>query len=128
LNEIAQRQSISLSYLEQLFSKLRRAGLVTSVRGPGGGYKLSRDGDLIRISEIILAVDMVFGPNGIGNGSGGTRAARLEESIANDLWIELDGVIAGFLDSVTVGDVCSGKVRGLRQAFPADGSYSVVAE
>jgi len=128
LNETAQRQSISLSYLEQLFSKLRRAGLVTSVRGPGGGYKLSRDGDQIRISEIILAVDMAFGPNGIGNGSGGTKAAGPEQLIANDLWTELDGVIAGFLDSVTVGDVCTGRVRGLRQATPAGGSYSAVAE
>jgi Rrf2 family iron-sulfur cluster assembly transcriptional regulator len=57
LADIATRQDISLSYLEQLFAKLRRAGLVESVRGPGGGYKLSVSADDIRISEVILAVD-----------------------------------------------------------------------
>ncbi|MFN3626344.1 MAG: Rrf2 family transcriptional regulator, partial [Parvibaculum sp.] len=57
LAEIADRQEISLSYLEQLFAKLRRGNLVKSVRGPGGGYLLSRDADEIRISDVILAVD-----------------------------------------------------------------------
>src|SRR5690348_850787 len=57
LAEISGRQEISLSYLEQLFAKLRRGGLVSSVRGPGGGYRLSRPSDEVRISDIILAVD-----------------------------------------------------------------------
>ena len=57
LAEIADRQEISLSYLEQLFAKLRRGGLVKSVRGPGGGYLLARGTDSTRISDIILAVD-----------------------------------------------------------------------
>src|SRR5271165_706846 len=57
LAEIAKRQEISLSYLEQLFAKLRRGGLVRSVRGPGGGYRLSRPAAELRISDIILAVD-----------------------------------------------------------------------
>ena len=57
LAEIASRQSISLSYLEQLFAKLRRAEVVSSVRGPGGGYRLSREAVEIRISDIIIAVD-----------------------------------------------------------------------
>ena len=57
LAEIADRQEISLSYLEQLFAKLRRGGIVTSVRGPGGGYQLAHAADKTRISDIILAVD-----------------------------------------------------------------------
>src|SRR5215467_10536733 len=57
LADIAERQDISLSYLEQLFAKLRRGGLVTSVRGPGGGYRLSRPSGELRIADIILAVD-----------------------------------------------------------------------
>src|SRR5579872_3511012 len=57
LADIAERQDISLSYLEQLFAKLRRGGLVTSVRGPGGGYRLARPSDELRIADIIVAVD-----------------------------------------------------------------------
>ncbi|MFL5254455.1 MAG: Rrf2 family transcriptional regulator, partial [Rhodopila sp.] len=57
LADIAGRQQLSLSYLEQLFSKLRRAGLVSSARGPGGGYRLARASDAIAIAEIVLAVD-----------------------------------------------------------------------
>src|SRR6201992_3703491 len=57
LADIAERQEISLSYLEELFAKLRRGGLVTSVRGPGGGYRLSRPSAEVRIADIIVAVD-----------------------------------------------------------------------
>jgi len=57
LSDIADRQEISLSYLEQLFSKLRKKGLVKSVRGPGGGYMLARGADQLRISDIVMAVD-----------------------------------------------------------------------
>src|SRR5512144_2131151 len=57
LAEISQRQKISLSYLEQLFGKLRRNGLVDSVRGPGGGYNLGRPPELVAVSDIIVAVD-----------------------------------------------------------------------
>src|SRR3546814_11295586 len=57
LADIAERQDISLSYLEQLFAKLRRAGLVSSVRGPGGGYRLAYPADDVRVSDVILAVD-----------------------------------------------------------------------
>ena len=128
LNEVAQRQEISISYLEQLFSKLRRAGLVRSVRGPGGGYLLSRDGEQIRISEIILAVDTVLGPaaNKNGAGSGNGRGAR--GTVANDLWAELDGVIANYLDAITVGDVCSGRVQGSGDSFGNGQAYRAVAE
>ncbi len=128
LNEIAQRQEISLSYLEQLFSKLRRAGLVKSVRGPGGGYMLSRDGDEIRISDIVLAVDTVFGSVAGPNGARSKNRASADGSIAHDLWAELDGVIARFLETITVGDVCSGRVRGLGEGLANGNTYSAVAE
>ncbi len=128
LNEIAQRQRISLSYLEQLFAKLRRAGLVTSVRGPGGGYLLGRDGDQIRISEIVLAVDSSLAVvNGQGSANGG-RFARVGGAVAHDLWTELDSVIASFLDSITVQDVCSGRVRGLAESFPESRRYAAAAQ
>jgi len=128
LNEIAQRQEISLSYLEQLFSKLRRAGLVTSVRGPGGGYMLSREGDQIRISEIVLAVDTVFGSVADPNGAGSESRNDTPDSVAHDLWAELDGVIARFLESITVGDVCSGRVRSFGDRFANGDTYRAVAE
>ena len=66
LADIAQRQEISLSYLEQLFAKLRRSGLVKSVRGPGGGYRLSRPATEIRVADIIVAVDEPISATQIG--------------------------------------------------------------
>lgn len=127
LNEIAQRQAISLSYLEQLFAKLRRAGLVNSVRGPGGGYVLSRDSDQIRISAIVLAVDTVFGAVGSRDGTRPNGKDAADGSVADDLWGELDGVIASFLGAITVGDVCSGRVRGFGQSFANGDTVTGVA-
>ncbi|ARU00922.1 HTH-type transcriptional regulator IscR [Yoonia vestfoldensis] len=76
LTEISKRQDISLPYLEQLFVKLRRAGLVDSVRGPGGGYRLSRPASDIRVVEILGAVDETVSAMHKGAGaSGGLRAA-----------------------------------------------------
>ena len=71
LAEIAQRQKISLPYLEQLFVKLRRAGLVHAIRGPGGGYQLARSCDAIRVSEILSAVDESMDALSTGAGQSG---------------------------------------------------------
>lgn len=130
LAEISRRQSISLSYLEQLFSRLRRAELVKSVRGPGGGYLLGRDIEDIKIAEIVRAVDAQ--PNG-GAANGVTNGAANGDDTdglpgAEPLWAELDGLISFFLGSVTVGDVCSGRVRGAGNALTRSGDFSAVAE
>jgi len=112
LAEIAERQEISLSYLEQLFAKLRRGGLVSSVRGPGGGYRLAHDPDQMRISDIILAVDerihAVRCTPGEAIGCRGDRSRCL----THDLWEELSNQIHLYLSSVSLGDVCEKRVLG----------------
>ncbi|MFW6027869.1 MAG: Rrf2 family transcriptional regulator [bacterium] len=116
LAEIAERQEISLSYLEQLFAKLRRGALVTSVRGPGGGYRLARPAEDVRISDIILAVDEPIKATRceIGSPKGCTGQGRC---ITHDLWEELGRQIHVFLSSVSLADVV--KRRVLRAPAPA---------
>jgi Rrf2 family iron-sulfur cluster assembly transcriptional regulator len=112
LADIAERQEISLSYLEQLFAKLRRGGLVKSVRGPGGGYLLAHDRDAIRIVDIIAAVDepihAVRCTPGAAIGCRGDRSRCL----THDLWEELSNQIHLYLSSVSLGDVCEKRVLG----------------
>jgi Rrf2 family iron-sulfur cluster assembly transcriptional regulator len=109
LAEIAQRQDISLSYLEQLFAKLRRRGLVQSARGPGGGYRLARAAADTPISEIVLAVDEPLKVVRCGGGPkgclpGGVRCAT------HDLWDALGRQIHQFLSSVSLADVAGGRL------------------
>ena len=105
LAEVAERQQISLSYLEQLFAMLRRAGLVVSSRGPGGGYRLQRPSDNIAVGEVFRAVEETGnaeqGRDWLG---GGHVSARL--------WTALDDHIRDFLDGVTLQDVTAGKLNG----------------
>jgi Rrf2 family iron-sulfur cluster assembly transcriptional regulator len=112
LSEIAERQEISLSYLEQLFAKLRRGGLVKSVRGPGGGYLLAHDRDVTRISDIILAVDEPI--RAVRCKPGATLGCRGDRSrcLTHDLWEELSNQIHLYLSSVTLADVCEKRVLG----------------
>jgi Rrf2 family transcriptional regulator, iron-sulfur cluster assembly transcription factor len=112
LAEIAERQEISLSYLEQLFAKLRRGGLVRSVRGPGGGYLLAYDRDETRISDIILAVDEPI--RAVRCTPGSAAGCRFDRSrcLTHDLWEELSNQIHLYLSSVTLGDVCERRVLG----------------
>jgi Rrf2 family transcriptional regulator, iron-sulfur cluster assembly transcription factor len=112
LAEIAERQEISLSYLEQLFAKLRRGGLVRSVRGPGGGYLLAHDRDDTRIADIILAVDEPL--HAIRCKPGATIGCRGDRSrcLTHDLWEELSNQIHLYLSSVSLGDVCEKRVLG----------------
>lgn len=110
LSEIATRQEISLSYLEQLFARLRRAGLVKSVRGPGGGYRLARGSAETRVSEIILAVDEPISATRCTEmGEAGCRADR-SKCLTHDLWEELGNQIQAFLSSVTLLDVLDRKI------------------
>ncbi|MGF7160187.1 Rrf2 family iron-sulfur cluster assembly transcriptional regulator [Rhodoligotrophos appendicifer] len=111
LAEIADRQGISQAYLEQLFVKLRRGGLVDSARGPGGGYRLARTADDIRVADIIIAVDEPLKVTRCESGSpigcvGGSRCQT------HDLWEELGRHIHVFLASVSLADVINKRVLG----------------
>jgi Rrf2 family transcriptional regulator, iron-sulfur cluster assembly transcription factor len=118
LAEIAAAQMLSLAYLEQLFGPLRRAGLVASARGPGGGYRLARPADDISISAIVDAVDEPIratrcdagGEDGAPGCIGGRRC------ITHDLWAELGEQIRLFLDGLTLQDVVHGDVLGRAMA------------
>ncbi|MFG0772090.1 Fe-S cluster assembly transcriptional regulator IscR [Vibrio plantisponsor] len=102
LADISERQGISLSYLEQLFSKLRKAGLVASVRGPGGGYRLGMNGHSISIGTVIAAVDESVDAtkcHGKGDCQGGTRC------LTHTLWRDLSSRISDFLNNITLGEL-----------------------
>lgn len=112
LAEVADRQEISLSYLEQLFGRLRRSGLVSSVRGPGGGYMLARDSADMRISDIILAVDEPIKATRCTPGSPKGCHSHKGRCLTHDLWEELGNQIYLYLSSVTLADVCERRVLG----------------
>ena len=99
LAEISSRQKISLSYLEQLFGKLRRHALVDSVRGPGGGYKLARDMARISVADIILAVDE---PIDATQCAGKENCLDEQKCLTHDLWATLNGRIFDYLESVNL--------------------------
>ena len=118
LAEIAARQEISLAYLEQLFAALRRRGLVQSVRGPGGGYRLAAAAQAISVAEVVLAVDEPLAATRcegtergcLGNG---------ERCATHELWDALGGHIEHFLASVSLEDVVERRVKPVRAAEPA---------
>jgi Rrf2 family iron-sulfur cluster assembly transcriptional regulator len=115
LADIAERQEISLSYLEQLFAKLRRNGLVSSVRGPGGGYRLSRPSDEVRVADIIMAVDEPINATRCKPSSAKGCAIQGGRCITHDLWEELGRQIHVFLSSVSLADVVEKRVLGRAQ-------------
>jgi Rrf2 family iron-sulfur cluster assembly transcriptional regulator len=112
LADIAIRQEISLSYLEQLFAKLRRGGIVTSVRGPGGGYRLARDASDMRIADIVSAVDEPIKATRCRPGSPVGCTSTRGRCLTHDLWEELGNQIYLFLNSVSLDDVCEKRVLG----------------
>jgi Rrf2 family iron-sulfur cluster assembly transcriptional regulator len=117
LADIAQRQEISLSYLEQLFAKLRRSGLVKSVRGPGGGYRLSRPASDLRIADVIVAVDEPIAATRCKPGSAKGCTGQGVRCVTHDLWEELGRQIHVFLSSVSLADVVEKRVLGRSQPF-----------
>lgn len=102
LADISGRQGISLSYLEQLFSKLRKHGLVDSARGPGGGYRLSRPSSEIAVVEVITAVDEKVDATRCG-GKGNCQGE--ERCLTHELWTDLSSQIYDFLSNITLGDL-----------------------
>ena len=118
LQEISERQAISLSYLEQLFARMRRAGLVAGVRGPGGGYRLARPAAEVRIADVISAVNEPIKATRCKDGAIKGCQGKAGRCIAHDLWEELGRQIHAFLAAVTLEDVIENRVRG-RAGIPA---------
>ena len=112
LADVAERQEISLSYLEQLFGKLRRGGLVKSVRGPGGGYLLARGVANTRIADIILSVDESIKTTRCTPGSPTGCTSNKSRCLTHDLWEELGNHIFLYLSSVSLADVIDDRVLG----------------
>ncbi len=134
LADIALRQDISLSYLEQLFGKLRKGSQVKSVRGPGGGYLLARDSEDMKISDIIMAVDEPIQTTRCTPGS--PTGCRTDNSrcLTHDLWSELGNQIYLYLSSVSLADVVENRILGtsgndlLQSAGLVDREISIVSE
>lgn len=105
LGEIAQRQDISLPYLEQLFVKLRRADLVELVRGPGGGYRLARPAAQIRVVDVLGAVEETVDAMHKGAGVSGAQSGSRAQSLTNRLWQSLSAQVYVFLHQVRLSDV-----------------------
>ena len=118
LADIADAQLLSLAYLEQLFARLRRCGLVVSARGPGGGYRLGRPPSEITLADITDAVEESIRATRCENG--GPGCVNGQRCPTHDLWAELGEQIRLFLAHVTLKDVVEGRVQG-RAAVPALG-------
>lgn len=110
LGEISKRQDISLPYLEQLFVKLRRAELVTSVRGPGGGYRLARSPSDIRVSDVLAAVDETVDALHKGAGASGAASGSRAQSVTNRLWEGLSAHVYVFLHQARLSDVVANEL------------------
>lgn len=110
LAAIAETQQISKPYLEQLFSRLRRRGLVTSVRGPGGGYRLAKEAETLSVAEVVAAVDEPLrAVRCAGSGPGCMRGGA--RCLTHDLWAETGRQIESYLAGVSLADVLSGRLR-----------------
>jgi len=110
LSEVSARQNISLAYLEQLFVKLRRAGLIESVRGPGGGYRLAKSVDSIRVSEILSAVDESMDATAKGAGATGAQSGTRAQSMTNRYWESLSAHVYVFLHQSRLSDIINNQM------------------
>ncbi len=127
LAEIADRQEISQSYLEQLFGKLRKGGLVASVRGPGGGYLLARVPGDTRVADIVMAVDEPLAATRCTPGSPQGCHSHKGRCMTHDLWEELGNQIYLYLSSVSLADVCEKRVLGTSRLYYRDDRAQAVA-
>lgn len=121
LHDIAEREDISINYLEQLFAKLRKNSIVNSVRGPGGGYVLAKKAEEIRIGEIVEAVEESLAPVACVEGDSG--CSRIDKCVTFKLWKGLGDRIRDFLNSMTVKDLCDDADRLFKSQKPETGSY-----
>lgn len=125
LTELSERQKISLPYLEQLFVKLRRAELVQSVRGPGGGYMLARPSTEIRVVDVLAAVDETVSAMHTGAGASGGTSGTRAQSMTNRLWEGLSAHVYVFLHQTRLSDVVQ---NGLAPCPAVPNLFQVVDE
>ncbi len=125
LAEIAASQMISLAYLEQLFGPLRRAGLVLSARGPGGGYRLAREAHSITMAQVVDAVEENIRTTRCEDGT--PNCAAGQQCRTHDLWAELGDHIRLFLDGLTLADILGETVQG-RASGPKDLRERILAQ
>jgi len=112
LPEIAVRQNISLSYLEQLFSRLKKNGLVESIKGPGGGYRLSKGADDIVISDVIQAVEENLETTAC---NGKSNCHNNQQCLSHNLWEDLGAEIKNFLSDVTLQQVIAKNNNSIKE-------------
>jgi Rrf2 family iron-sulfur cluster assembly transcriptional regulator len=117
LADIAQRQGISLSYLEQLFARLRKRSLVSSVRGPGGGYTLGRDAASIYVAQVIAAVDENVDTTRCG---GAHNCQDNQQCLTHDLWQDLSTRIYDYLNQISLQDLMNR--RGVQEVAQRQGA------
>lgn len=122
LADIAQRQGISLSYLEQLFSRLRKRSLVSSVRGPGGGYTLGREAESIFVAQVIAAVDENVDTTRCG---GAHNCQDNQQCLTHDLWQDLSTRIFDYLNQISLHDLMSR--RGVQEVAERQGSVDTLS-
>jgi len=128
LSQIAERQRMSLAYLEQIFSRLRRAGLVESVRGRTGGYRLGRQASEITVAEVMAAVEEEVRMTRCGGSDHGAPCLGTERCLTHGLWDALGEQIAHFLSRVTLQDVIDGIPEQLRAPAMAEVARQAAAE
>ncbi|WP_135078661.1 Rrf2 family transcriptional regulator [Terasakiella sp. SH-1] len=127
LADIADRQEISLSYLEQLFGKLRKGDLVKSVRGPGGGYLLARECVDVRISDIIMSVDEPITATRCTPGNPNGCRENKSRCLTHDLWTELGNQIYLYLSSISLEDIVEKRLLGTSSLFDTETREKVAA-
>lgn len=127
LADIADRQEISLSYLEQLFGKLRKGDLVNSVRGPGGGYLLARECSEIRVSDVIMSVDEPITATRCTPGNPNGCRENKSRCLTHDLWTELGNQIYLYLNSVSLEDIVEKRLLGSSSLFDIDRREKIAA-
>lgn len=122
LAEISERQSISLSYLEQLFGKLRRHHIVESVRGPGGGYNLGRAADQVTVADIVIAVDEPLDATQCGGKQDCLDKSKpgKAQCMTHELWTTLNAKMVDYLDSVSLQDLVNQQLEKQANRTPAN--------
>lgn len=125
LADVSQRQDISLPYLEQLFVKLRRAGLVSSVRGPGGGYRLALAPEDISVADVLTAVDETVNALQTGAGASGGLSGSKAQSLTNRLWESLSAHVYVYLHQTKLSDVVG---NGIKPCPAVPSLFAVVDE
>lgn len=123
LADISERQGISLSYLEQLFSRLRKNGLVSSVRGPGGGYLLGKEAGSIAVGEVISAVDESVDATRC-QGKGGCQGG--DKCLTHALWRDLSERLTGFLNNITLGELVNNQKSSMSPVVSTTMNPSVI--